>query len=481
MPLYEALAESVTLSIFGNDEAKHKAKAISPLLVGRPKARGLFLMVRRYGKLYEQVCSMDNLRLAFQKASRNKRKYTEVIDYEKNLEENLKILQNELITKTYHTGEYRQKTIYEPKERIIYILKFKHRVAQWALMNIVEPIIIPMLIKDTYSCIVGRGMHKASERTMEYVARCDYCLKMDIRKFYPSVNQSILYSFIERKFKDKDLLYLFKDIIFSFPGGKNMPIGNLASQILGNFYMNALDRFVTEELGCKYYARYCDDFCLFSNDKKQLHYFKQRIINFLREKLDLQLSKCDIFPVSRGVDFMGYRHFRGYRLVRKSTAKRVKRRIPAVYRKLEDGKISFEQFRSIIDSTLGWVEWANSYNFIKSTKILEYRSKAMAKFSEIAEENDKNLRKLEGESVKIDEWVNKPIKITNYRVEPSNFKDKYGRTKNRIGFEFYYEGTPRVIFTSASTLLYLIPKYCRKDEPLECKIVKKSDGQYVLE
>ena len=101
--------------------------------------------------------------------------------------------------------------------------------------------------------------------------------------------------------------------------------------------------------------------------------------------------------------------------------------------------------------------------------------------SEIADENDKNLRKLEGESVKIDEWLNKPIKITNYRVEPSNFKDKYGRTKNRIGFEFYYEGTPRVIFTSASTLLYLIPKYSRKDEPLECKIVKKSDGQYVLE
>ena len=105
----------------------------------------------------------------------------------------------------------------------------------------------------------------------------------------------------------------------------------------------------------------------------------------------------------------------------------------------------------------------------------------MAKFSEIAEENDKNLRKLEGESVKIDDWLNKNIKITAYRIEPSNFKDKNGRTRNRIGFEFYYEGTPRVIFSSASTLMYLIPKYCKKDDPLECKIVKKSDGQYVLE
>lgn len=438
-------------------------------------------MVKRYGNLYEQICSMDNLELAFRKASKHKKKYSEVKNYEKNLEENLKILQNELITKTYHTGEYREKTIFEPKERKIYILTFKHRVAQWALMNVIEPILVPMFIKDTYSCIVGRGMHKASGRTMEFIQKCDYCLKMDIRKFYPSVNQSILYSLVERKFKDKDVLYLLKDIIFSFPGGKNMPIGNLASQMLGNFYMCPLDRFVKEKLGCKYYARYCDDFCLFSNDKKELQYFKQEITKFLKENLDLQLSKCDVFPVSRGVDFMGYRHFRGYRLVRKSTAKKVKRRIPAVVKKLYAGKITFEQFRSIIDSTLGWIEWANSYNFIKSTKILEYRSEAMAKFSEIADENDKNLRKLEGESVKIDEWLNKPIKITNYRVEPSNFKDKYGRTKNRIGFEFYYEGTPRVIFTSASTLLYLIPKYHRKDEPLECRIIKKPDGQYVLE
>ena len=105
----------------------------------------------------------------------------------------------------------------------------------------------------------------------------------------------------------------------------------------------------------------------------------------------------------------------------------------------------------------------------------------MAKFSEIAEENDKNLRKLEGERVKIDDWLDKPIKITNYRVEPSNFKDKNGKIKNRIGIEFYYEGVPRVIFTSAGTLMYLIPKYFKKDEALEAKIVKKSDGHYVLE
>ena len=103
----------------------------------------------------------------------------------------------------------------------------------------------------------------------------------------------------------------------------------------------------------------------------------------------------------------------------------------------------------------------------------------MAKFSEIATENDKNLRKLEGNSVKIEDWLDKPIKITGYRIEPSKFNDNKGRPKNRIGFEFYSEGTPHVIFTSSGNLIYLIQKYYTK-EGLECKIVKRN-GQLCLE
>lgn len=103
----------------------------------------------------------------------------------------------------------------------------------------------------------------------------------------------------------------------------------------------------------------------------------------------------------------------------------------------------------------------------------------MAKFSDIADENDKNIRKLEGDSVKIEDWIDKPIKITGYRIEPSKFSDRTGKPKNRIGFEFYHEGVPHVIFTSSGTLLYLIQKYYQKDG-LECKIIKRN-GQLGLE
>lgn len=450
-----------------------------PLLVGNSESEGISPLVRKNNLSLAEIYEFSNLKIASKKAQKGKTKYSEVIQFNKNEFLNLVIIYILLRSRRYTTGEYRTKTIYEPKERIIYILNYIHRVVQHALINKIEPIINSMLIKDTYSCIKGRGMHKASLRTIEFIRRNKYCLKMDIRKFYPSINHDILYSLFERKFKDEGLLWLLKDIIYSFPGETNAPIGNLTSQVFGNFYMSPLDRYVKEELKIKDYVRYCDDFLLFSNNKEELRNAKYLITKFLREKLKLELSKSDLFPTSRGVDFMGYRHFSSFILVRKSTAKRIKKRLPKLLVLFRENKIPIDIFRSIIESHIGWVSWANSYNFIKSTKLLEIKGEVMAKFSEIATENDKNLRKLEGSSVKIEDWLDKQIKITAYRIEPSKFSDKNGKPKNRIGFEFYYERTPRVIFTSASTLIYLIQKYY-SSEGLECKIVRRN-GQLMLE
>jgi hypothetical protein len=166
-------------------------------------------------------------------------------------------------------------------------------------------------------------------------------------------------------------LWLFRDIIYSLPGGKNAPIGNYTSQWFGNLYMNELDRFAKHDLKIKGYVRYCDDFCLFHDDKKVLGESLSRIRAFLSEKLRLTLSKEDIFPVSRGVDFLGYRHFPKYLLLRKSTAKRVKARLAKLPGLLARGKVSLEQFRSSLASTLGWLKWANAHNFRRSLGIDE--------------------------------------------------------------------------------------------------------------
>ena len=293
-----------------------------------------------------------------------------VKDFEVNLDENLKVLQNMLVKKTYETSEYKTKIIYEPKLRTIYKLPFyPDRIVQHALMNVLEPIWEGLFINDSYACRIGKGIHTGSKRTMEFVRRNKYCLKCDISKFYPSIDHDILYSIVEKKIKCKDTLWLLKEIIYSIGGGKNTPIGNYTSQWFGNLYLNELDQRVKHQYKIKDYLRYCDDFCLFHDDKKYLQAVLDDMEKYLWDVLKLKMSKKDIFPVSRGVDFLGYRHFPGYILVRKSTSKRVIKRMKKLPGQLKRRDITQEQYRSSIVSTVGWLKWANSYNLYKKLNI----------------------------------------------------------------------------------------------------------------
>lgn len=300
------------------------------LLVKKLKVRG-FLLVKKYKNLWKDVISEENIKDAYRKSIKGKRNYSSVKRFELNKEQNLKNIQLALINQTYKTSNYNQRTIYEPKERIIYVLPLNpDRVVHHALMNILIPIFTKMFIKNTFACIKDRGLHKGSILTTKYVKKYKYCLKCDIRKFYPSINHDVLYQMCERKFKEKEILWLLHEIIYSIEGETNVPIGNLPSQWFGNFYMTPFDRYVTEDLGINAYVRYCDDFCLFSNDKSELNKAKVKIELFLRDVLKLKMSKCDLFRTTQGVDFLGYRHFKNYKLLRKRTAKRVKKRLPVI-------------------------------------------------------------------------------------------------------------------------------------------------------
>lgn len=319
--------------------------------------------MKKYGNLYSKITDIDNIRLAYIKARKGKRWQNTVKNFELNLEDNLKKIQEMLINKTYETSEYITKTIYEPKERLIYKLPFSpDRIVQHAIMNIVEPIWESFFIYDSYACRKNKGIHSGSRKTMEFIRRNRYCLKCDISKFYPSINHDVLYKIICRKIKDKDVLLLFKNIIDSIGEKTNIPIGNYTSQWMGNLYLNELDQRIKHVYKVKDYLRYCDDFLLFSNDKTELKNILIDMEKYINDELKLKLSKKDIFPVSRGIDFLGYRHFKKYILLRKSTAKRVKKRLkrlPYLYKK---ESITKEKYRSSLASTLGWLKWANSYN-----------------------------------------------------------------------------------------------------------------------
>ena len=336
--------------------------------------------MRRHGGLWPMVTDIENIRLAFHRASLHKGKNKGVIKTKENLDERLEALRQSLVNKTFTTSYYWEKTVYEPKKRTIYILPFyPDRIVQHALMNLITPIWEGLFITDSYACRVKKGIHAGSLRAMEFVRRNKYVLKCDISKFYPSVDHDILLEIVKRKIKCPDTLWLIENIIRSYPGGKNVPIGNYTSQWFGNLYLNEVDQLVKRDLQKKYgrmdYLRYCDDFCLFHNDKKVLNECRAILTDFIDKKLKLKFSKCDIFPISRGVDFLGYRHFDNYILLRKRTAKRVRKRLAALPRLYEKKKITTEQYRSSVASTWGWLKHANSHNLQVTIQLKELREK----------------------------------------------------------------------------------------------------------
>lgn len=335
--------------------------------------------MQRIGNLWQNIIPKENFDLAELEAQRHKTKRHDVMEFEKDRDKNLDEVRELVISKKFHTSPYRSKKIYEPKERIIYILPYApDRIVQHAIMNVLVPIMERLFISDSYACIEGRGQTSASLRTMEAVRRNKYCLKCDIHHFYPSINQNILSEMYHNKFKDKDFLDLMDDIIFSFPGGYNCPIGNYTSQWSGNFYLTPLDHFCKHELKIRDYIRYCDDFLLFSDDKAFLHDCRRKIEDFIGKNLELTYSKSDVFSVKQGIDFVGYRHFDNYILVRKSTANKQKRKmleLPSMY---ENGLITADQMRSTIDSISGWLKHANAYNLKQSMRVKEIRGKYCA-------------------------------------------------------------------------------------------------------
>lgn len=285
--------------------------------------------MRRISNLYEKITSMKNLIEADQKAQRGKSNQYGVVLHNQNQEGNLLVLQDKLISKTYRTSEYDVFTIHEPKERIVYRLPyFPDRIAHHAIMNVLEPIFVNAFTADTYSCIKKRGIHKLLrnlKRDLKDVSGTTYCLKFDIKKFYPSVDHDVLKVLLRRKFKDKDLLWLLDEIIDSAPG---LPIGNYLSQYLANFYLSYFDHWIKEQKQVKYYYRYADDIVILGPDKPALHSLLVDIKAYL-EGLKLEVKgNHQVFPVSsRGIDFVGYVFYHTHVRLRKSIKKNFARKI----------------------------------------------------------------------------------------------------------------------------------------------------------
>jgi len=277
--------------------------------------------MKRIGNVYEKIYSIENLQLADEIARKGKSKQPGVIGHDRNREANIQKLHEMLKDKTYQTSEYTTFTIFEPKERLIFRLPyFPDRITHHAVMNVLEPIFVSVFTADTYSCIKGKGIHAAAnsvKRALKDVEHTQYCLKLDIKKFYPNVDHEILKQLLRRKIKDNDLLWLLDEIIDSTDG---LPIGNYLSQYFANFYLTYFDYWMKEVKGVKYYFRYADDLVILSSSKPYLHQLLAEIRTYLNDRLKLTVKgNYQVFPVdARGIDFVGYVFRHTHILLRKS-------------------------------------------------------------------------------------------------------------------------------------------------------------------
>lgn len=415
--------------------------------------------MKRIKDIYEKICSVENLNLADMRARKGKLHSYGVMLHDRHREENIHSLHDSLINKTFRTSKYHIFTIYEPKERQIYQLPyFPDRILHHAIMNIMEPIWLSIFTKDTYSCIKGRGIHGIVRRLKEELKdtrRTQFCLKIDVRKFYPSIDHEILKTILRMKIKDKDLLWLLDEIIESAPG---VPIGNYLSQFFANLYLAYFDHWIKEEKKVRYYYRYADDIVVLSDNKESLHALLRDINEYLESKLKLVVKgNYQVFPIdARGIDFVGYRFYHTHALLRKSIKQSFARAV----------KRSRNCRKQVHAAYWGWAKHCNSKHFIEKLET------EMNAFKDLG--INTHVENFAGDKVKISKILNRDIVITNYRIQPSKYpKNKSGKC---LHLQIEIDGEKKVIFTGSDVLIHTMEQVKKESLPIACQIIQEGES-----
>lgn len=341
--------------------------------------QGNFLFMKTYKNLWVGLCNYDNLELAYQRARKGKTQKPYVLEFEKDLKNNLLLLQTELFLHSYRPKPLIDFLIHDPKTRKISKSDFRDRIVHHALCNIIEPIFDRTFIYDSYANRLGKGTLAAVKRFDRFkiqVSRNNTCtcyiLKADIKKYFDNVSHKFLLNILGRRISDPKVLWLIKIILANYHTklgeGNGMPLGNLTSQFFANVYLGELDRFVKHELKAKYYVRYVDDFVILSQDSCQLKRYMVKINTFLSEKLSLVLhpDKTKVISLEKGVDFLGFRIFPHHRLLRKRSIRKMRN-------KIRDADT--DSYDSIYESLEGWAAHAMHANTFRLRKMMYCRLK----------------------------------------------------------------------------------------------------------
>lgn len=338
--------------------------------------------MKTYNKLYEKTYSIENLRLAFKKARKRKSKKDYIINFESNLNKNLRQLHSELKNKIYQPTKLKKFVVRDPKTRTIHASIFRDRVVHHAIINILKPILAKTFIYDSFASRKNKGTHRAIKRFEYFLRKVSsngrkikkpfnnnsirgFVLKADIKHYFATISHEILISILKKNIKDEDFIDLIKLVLDNFDTkikGYGVPLGNYTSQFFANVYLNKLDYFVKHRLKAKYYIRYVDDFVIFHKDKKVLEEYLIKINKYLTYlRLELHPQKSEIYPLRNGTTFLGYRIFYNYKLLRKRNQKQFFNKLRRNIELYQEGLINKEKLESFLHGWFGYSKFANTY------------------------------------------------------------------------------------------------------------------------
>ncbi len=322
---------------------------------------------------FNKYLTYEKLLEAHKKSRKGKGYRKEIILFNLKQEEYILWLLEKLKSKTYKHGGYTEFYVTEPKLRKIeksrYIDRIVHR---WVVDNFLDPAFVPQFISSSYACLKNKGMHRAALYVQNKMQHCKriwkeyYILKMDVAKYFDNINKSILLNILKRKIKDKDLLWLIKEILYAQKREKGLEIGNYTSQMFANIYLNEVDQYIKHKLKVKYYCRYLDDSVIIVKTKKEAKEILEKILNFLKENLELELNKkTQIFKSKQGVNFCGYK-INEYRMkIRDKGKRKLKKKIKHLKHKIKEGKMTSKEAKKYLAGHMGYIKYANVNNLLE--------------------------------------------------------------------------------------------------------------------
>lgn len=329
---------------------------------------------------FDKYLTYEKLMEAHGKSCLNKKCRKDIIMFNLKKEAYIKYIYEELKNQTYKHGGYTTFYVHEPKLRKIQKSRYIDRVVhRWLVDNFLAPIYIPQFIATSYACIPKKGMHKATIEIQQCMKHClriwneYYIIKMDVKKYFQNINKEILMGILQRKIKDRNLMWLIKEIIYSTNEETGIPIGNYTSQLFANIYLNEVDKYIKHKLKVKYYFRYMDDSVILVKTKQEAKQILEQITIFLKEELKLELNKkTQIFKSKQGINFCGYK-INEYRIkIRTKGKKKIKRKIKKLKIYIKEGKMDSKDAKKYLCGHMGYIKYADIYNLNKKLFYTEY-------------------------------------------------------------------------------------------------------------